>query len=65
VSRDDDVIGGEIKTQVTFVVSGLSEKNTSGGLGCQFVGIFGGEISIAGTTEQTQVLIRGGDFMEG
>jgi hypothetical protein len=34
VSRDDDVIGGEIKTSVTFVVSGVSEQNTSGGPRC-------------------------------
>jgi hypothetical protein len=33
VSRDDDV-GGEIKTPVTFVVSRVSEENTSDGLRC-------------------------------
>jgi hypothetical protein len=42
VSGDDDVVGGEIKTPVTFVVNGVFEKNTSGGLGCQFVSGFGG-----------------------
>jgi hypothetical protein len=31
MSRDDDVVGGEMKTPVTFVVSGVSEENTSGG----------------------------------
>jgi hypothetical protein len=41
VLRDDDVVGGEIKTLIIFVVSRVvsfmvsrvSEKNTSGGLG--------------------------------
>jgi hypothetical protein len=51
MSRDDDVIGGEIKTPVTFVVSGVSRGNTSGGPRYQFVGGFGGEIRIAGTTK--------------
>jgi hypothetical protein len=47
------------------VISRVSEENTSGGPGCQFVSGFGGEIRIAGATEHTQVLIGGGDSMEG
>jgi hypothetical protein len=65
VSRDDDVVGDEIKTPVTFVVSGVSEQNTSGGPRCQFVGGCGEGIRIAGTTEHAQVLIGWGDSMEG
>jgi hypothetical protein len=65
VSGDDDIVGGEIKTPVTFVVSRVFEENTSGGLGCQFVSSFSREIRIAGTTEYAQVLIGGGDSMEG
>jgi hypothetical protein len=64
VSGDYDVVGGEIKTPVTFVVSGVCEKNTSGGPGCKFVSGFGREIRIASTTEHAQVLIGGGDSME-
>jgi hypothetical protein len=63
VPRDDDVVGGEIETPVAFVIGGVSEENTSSGLGCQFVSGFGGEIGIAGATEHTQVLIGGGDSM--
>jgi hypothetical protein len=59
MSGDDNVVGGEIKTPVTFVVSRVSEKNTSGGPECQFASIFSGEISIADTTEHAQVLIGG------
>jgi hypothetical protein len=65
MSRDDDIIGGEIKTPLTFMVSGVSEENTSGGPGCQFVSGFSREIRIAGTTEHTQVLIGGGDSIVG
>jgi hypothetical protein len=65
VSEDDNIVGGKIKTPVTFVVSGVSEENIFGGPGCQFVSGFDGEIWIACTTEHVQVLIRGGDSMEG
>jgi hypothetical protein len=65
VSGDDNVVGGEIKTPITFVVSGVSKENISGGSGCQFVSGFGGEIRIASTIEHAQVLIGGGDSMEG
>jgi hypothetical protein len=65
MSGDDNIVGGEIKTPITFVVSGVSKENTSGGPGCQFVSSFGGEIRIASTTEHAQVVIGGGDSMEG
>jgi hypothetical protein len=64
MSGDDDIVGGEIETPVAFMVSGLSEENTSGGPGCQFVSGFGEEIRIAGATKHAQVLIGGGDSME-
>jgi hypothetical protein len=54
---DDDVVGGEIKTLVIFVISGVYEEIKSSGPRCQFMGCFGGEIGIAGTTEHAQVLI--------
>jgi hypothetical protein len=59
VLRDDDVVGDEIKTPVTFVVNRISEENIFGGPRCQFVSGFDGEIRIAGTTEHAQVLIGG------
>jgi hypothetical protein len=64
MSRDDDVVVSEIKTPITFVVNDVSEKNTSSGLGRQFVSSISGKIRITGTTERAQVLIGGGDFME-
>jgi hypothetical protein len=65
MSGDDNVVGGEIETQVAFVIGGVSEENTYGGPRCQFVSIFGGDIGIAGTTKHTQVLIGGGDTLKG
>jgi hypothetical protein len=46
MSGDDNVIGGEIKISIAFVIS-------------QFMRCLGGEIGIAGTTEHPQVLIGG------
>jgi hypothetical protein len=63
--EDDDVIGGEIKTLIAFVISVVSRENTSGGLESHFVSGFGREIGIAGTNEHAQVLIGGGDSVEG
>jgi hypothetical protein len=34
---DDDVVGGEIETPITFVISGVSEEDTTSGPG----GIYG------------------------
>jgi hypothetical protein len=34
VPGDDDVVGGEVNTLVTFMVSGVFEENTSNGSGC-------------------------------
>jgi hypothetical protein len=65
VSGDDDVVGGEMETAVSFVVRGVSEENTCGGPGCQFVSGFSREIRIAGATKHAQVLIGGDDSMEG
>jgi hypothetical protein len=47
VLGDDDVVGDEIETSVAFVISGVSEENTSCGPESQFVSGFGGEIRIA------------------
>jgi hypothetical protein len=47
------------------VISRVSDENTSGGLGCQFVSSFDEEIGITCTTEHMQLLIGGGDSMEG
>jgi hypothetical protein len=54
----------EIETLIAFVISKVSEEDTSSGPGCQFMRCLGGEVGIVGTTEHPQVLIRGGDTME-
>jgi hypothetical protein len=61
---DDDVIGGEIETPIAFVIGRVSEEDTSGGPGCQFMRCLGGEVGIAGATKHSQVLIGGGNTVE-
>jgi hypothetical protein len=59
------------KTMMLLVVrsrhrfSVVSRENTFGGLESHFVSGFGREIGIADTNEHTQVLIGGGDSVEG
>jgi hypothetical protein len=64
MSGDDDVIGGEIETPTAFVIGRVSEEDTSGGPGCQFMRCLGGEVGIAGAIKHSQVLIGGGDTVE-
>jgi dihydrofolate reductase len=72
MSGDDDVIGGEIETPIAFVIGRpiafvigrVSEEDTSGGPGCQFMRCLDGEVGIAGATKHSQVLIGGGDTVE-
>jgi hypothetical protein len=65
MSRDDDVVSGEIGTPIAFMIGGVSEENTYGEPRYQFVSGFSGEIGIAGATEHVQVLTGGGDSMKG
>jgi hypothetical protein len=57
MSRDDDVISGEIEILITFVISGVSEEDTTCGLEGQFVCILCGEVGIANVAKHAQVLM--------
>jgi hypothetical protein len=56
MSVDDDVVGGEIETPIAFVIGGVSEEYTTSGSGGQFLSSLCGEVGIANTTENAQVL---------
>jgi hypothetical protein len=57
MSGDDEVVGGEIETPITFVINEVSEEDTTSGPGSQFVGSLSGEVGIVNTAKHTQVLI--------
>jgi hypothetical protein len=55
--EDDNVGGREIETPITLMISRVSKEDTTGGLGCQFVDNLCGEVGIANTAENVEVLI--------
>jgi hypothetical protein len=57
MSGDDDVVGGEIETTIALVINGVSKEYTTSGLGGQFVSSLCGEVGIANTAKNAQVLI--------
>jgi hypothetical protein len=61
MSRDNDIVGGEVETLITFVISRVSRGRHNEWIGgwVQFVDSLCGKVGIANTTENMQVLIRG------
>jgi hypothetical protein len=57
MSGDDDVVGGEIETPITFCDHQSIRVRHNKWTGGQFLGSLCGEVGIANTVEQTQVLI--------
>jgi hypothetical protein len=53
-----NVVSGEIETPTTFMTSGVSEEDTMSGPVGQFVGNLCGEVGIANTAKNAQLLIR-------
>jgi hypothetical protein len=51
MSGDDDVVGGEIETLITFVICRVFEEDTTSGPMSQFVGNLCGEVGMANTTK--------------
>jgi hypothetical protein len=64
MSRDDDIVGEEIKTPIVIMIGRVSKQDTSGGPGCQFMRCLDGEVGIPGATKYLQVLIGGSDIVE-
>jgi hypothetical protein len=64
MSGDDDVVDGEIETPISFVISKVSEEDTTSGLGVQFVDSLCGEVGIANIAKHAQVLIWGCDAIK-
>lgn len=55
--RDDDSVGGEIKTAVTFMMSRIAKEDAQSGTRSKFVGCSSGKIRITSATENTKVII--------
>ena len=53
----DDPVGGPFKAAVAFVVRRITEEDTQGGARSEFVGSGGGEVGVAPTSEDTEMVI--------
>jgi hypothetical protein len=54
---DNNIVGGEIEILIAFMISRVSEEDTTSGPDGQFAGSLCGEVGIANTAEHMQVLI--------
>jgi hypothetical protein len=57
--RDDDPVGGPVKATIAFVVRRITEEDTQGGARSEFIESSGGEVGVASTLKDTEVLIGG------
>jgi hypothetical protein len=60
MTRDDDSIGGRIKTSVSLVVSRITKEDAEGRARGKFVGSGGRQIGVTLTTKDTQIIVRRG-----
>jgi hypothetical protein len=59
VTRDDDAMGGEIKTSIPLVVRGVAKEEAASGAWRQLMRSSSGSVAIAGTTEHAEVVVGG------
>jgi hypothetical protein len=57
VTRDDDSIGGRIKTSVSLMVSRVAKEDAKGRTRCKFVWSGGREIGITLTTKDAEMIV--------
>jgi hypothetical protein len=64
VTRDEDSVGGEVKTPIPLMVEGVSEEDTASGARGQLMRGSGCEIGVASAPKDTKMVIRGMDAKE-
>jgi hypothetical protein len=65
MSRDDQVVCGEIKAMIAFVIRGVAKEDTLGGPGGEFVGRGGNSVRVTLASEDAQMLVRRSRAEEG
>jgi hypothetical protein len=55
--RDDDPIGGGIKTAVSLMVSRIAKEDAESRTGCKFMGSSGRKIGVTLTTEDPKMIV--------
>jgi hypothetical protein len=59
VARDDDAVGGEVKTAIPLVVRRVAKEEAAGGAWRQLVRSCSGNVGVEGTVEHAEVGVGG------
>jgi hypothetical protein len=59
MTRDDDAMGGEVKTAIPLAVRRVAKEEAASGAWRQLMRTSGGSVGIAGTAEHTKVVVGG------
>jgi hypothetical protein len=65
VSRDHNAISGKIKVAIPFVVQGIADENTSGGMRSKLIQGCHGQFGVAGTSKDLEMLVGRRCVVEG
>jgi hypothetical protein len=65
VMRDDDAMGGEVKTVIPLVVKGVAKENAASGAWRQLIKSSGRSVGIVGTTKHAKVGVGGCRAVQG
>jgi hypothetical protein len=63
--RDDDLMGGEVKTAIPLVVRRVAKEEAARGVWRQLMGSSSRSVMVAGTCEHAEVVIGGGCVVQG
>jgi hypothetical protein len=61
VTRDEDYVGGEVKTLIPLMVGGVAKEDTASGARGELMRSSGCEIGVASAPEDTKMVVRGID----
>jgi hypothetical protein len=64
VTRDEDSVGGEVKTLIPLLVGGVTEEDTASGARGELMRSSGSEIGVESAPDDTKMVVRGMDAEE-
>jgi hypothetical protein len=65
VSRDHDVVSGKISVAIPFVVRGIADEDTPGGMRSKLMRAYRGQIGVADTPKDSKMLVGRRCVVEG
>ena len=64
MTRDEDSVGGEVKTPIPLMIGRVAEEDTTSGARGELMRSSGSEIGVASAPEDTKMVVRGMDAEE-